>query len=803
MKNKIKKTISVLLSAVMLLSVVSGLGFNAFAYAYDDEAVSGLFAARYSKYQVFDVQRSPAYPGGTQANPSEFTVKSFRTPYGMPTTETDDGWFYFKGVGSAAENGISYGTLWRCEDEGLDPYIVELWYNDNHGTDVKCSTGVVGGIGTEGFFYEGDSHWGYYFSNNQAYEYNTSLSVTYTPVQNGLVVVSREVLNNYEAGSMLVPEGYYNVTFTPGEGSGESFTYGAKSVTFSVPSVFTAPEGKVFDCWKNGSTTYNAGDVLNVSGDMTFVAQWVTGVTVTFDANGGTSVASQTIKPNTTVDSLKTKTKKSGYVFKGWKLNGVNFNLETPVTSNITLVAQWAEGMSVEESFEDGIPSDWSCTNSSYEWTEGIGDYSSETGTHSGNKNAKITHSEDNAVSYLIMPSMDLSKTTNATLNCWYINRSWGGDIDEFGVYYRIDGGEWIELFATGTVNSHSEWTEVYLELPEEMMVSNVEIGFKATDHYGYGVGLDDVVIEGALESSSEPAPTGPNNATNITVADTISENFYIDGDYYGADAYVTVNYNHNSNLSKTANFNTDDPQKLSEMDKISGGDYDGNSIISVIQAPAQVTEDITINVYASQEDALAETNAVDTIVYNVYDYCHAILEGDYASNLKELAETTLDYAAAAQLYFNYNTDDMATKDNDSNAFYNDVASADLSGVDGITTKPACVTAATMVVKSDLEINLLSLTPITASGGSIETTTGGSRFAVTNTTNGDYYVIHIAGIEPANMDNTITITTDQGDIVLTANSIMKIMANNSNANVATLAKAMYLYGVAANNYFGS
>ena len=225
---KMKKFLSIILTAVMLLSVVSGLSFSASAYYFDEEAVSGLFEARYSKYQVFDVQRSPAYPEGTQASPQSFTVSSFSTPYGMPTTETEDGWFYFKGIGSAAANQISYNYGWNCQSENLDPYIVELWYNDNHGTDIKCSDGVVGAIGEEGFFFEGDSHWGYYFSNNHAYEYNYSTSITYTPVANGRVVCNRDLLNDYDNGDMLCADGYYNVTFTLGVGSGESFTYGAK-----------------------------------------------------------------------------------------------------------------------------------------------------------------------------------------------------------------------------------------------------------------------------------------------------------------------------------------------------------------------------------------------------------------------------------------------------------------------------------------------------------------------------------------------------------------------------------------------
>lgn len=301
---------------------------------------------------------------------------------------------------------------------------------------------------------------------------------------------------------------------------------------------------------------------------------------------------------------------------------------------------------------------------------------------------------------------------------------------------------------------------------------------------------------------TATPKPAEPHNGTNITVADTISENFYLDGNYYGADAYVTVNYNHNSNLSQTANFNTDDPQKLSEMDKVSGGAYAGNSIISVIQAPAQSTEPITINVYASQADAEAKTNPVDTITYSVYKYCREIIEGTYEDDIKDLARATLDYAAAAQNYFEYNQGNMATKDNASNAYYGDVADFDMASVTASASAPACIQSFSVVVKSDLEINLLSRTPINVESASIDTTDT-SRFAAESTTNGDWYVVHISGIEPANMDNTFTVVTDKGNIVMSANAIMKMMAKSSDEKMVTLAKAMYLYGAAADTYFAN
>ena len=292
-----------------------------------------------------------------------------------------------------------------------------------------------------------------------------------------------------------------------------------------------------------------------------------------------------------------------------------------------------------------------------------------------------------------------------------------------------------------------------------------------------------------------------PNDGVNITVTDSISDNFYLDEDFYGEDAVVVVNYNNQSNASETASFITetieiDDMQKYDNP----GDSHHGDPMFSIIQAPAQATEPIQIAVYANAEDAAAGKNPVRTIEYNTYSYCRAIIESGDDDGLKELAESTLDYCAAAQTYFGYNTGNMATKDN-GGAYYNDISSADFSGVASLV-KPSCIKKVTMVAKSDLEINLLSLTPITVTGSSMDAESGKTRFSVSDSVNGDYYEVNIKGIVPANMNKTITIYTSAGEIVLTANTIMKIMANSSKTDLANMAKALYLYGAAAYNYFG-
>ena len=90
-----------------------------------------------------------------------------------------------------------------------------------------------------------------------------------------------------------------------------------------------------------------------VKGDLTLYAKWktpvtpgddnpvVTKYTVTFDSNGGSAIAPQTVeegkkafKPN--------NPELAGQQFKGWLLNGNPFSFDNIITGDITLVASWS-----------------------------------------------------------------------------------------------------------------------------------------------------------------------------------------------------------------------------------------------------------------------------------------------------------------------------------------------------------------------------------------------------------------------------------------------------------------------------
>ncbi len=71
------------------------------------------------------------------------------------------------------------------------------------------------------------------------------------------------------------------------------------------------------------------------------------GVTVKFDTQGGTEIASQDV----TETGLATKPEdpmKIGYAFMGWELDGKEFNFDTKIEKSITLKAKWVLGVDLE-----------------------------------------------------------------------------------------------------------------------------------------------------------------------------------------------------------------------------------------------------------------------------------------------------------------------------------------------------------------------------------------------------------------------------------------------------------------------
>lgn len=127
-----------------------------------------------------------------------------------------------------------------------------------------------------------------------------------------------------------------------------------KSPYYKNESVGECPEptkdGYTFQGWftsPNGQGTKLTTNYVMTS-DLTVYAYWTanssdTVYTVTFETNGGTSVSSQTVAANTTINKPVEPTK-TDYTFTGWYLDSACSNLVSfpyKVTGNVTLYARW------------------------------------------------------------------------------------------------------------------------------------------------------------------------------------------------------------------------------------------------------------------------------------------------------------------------------------------------------------------------------------------------------------------------------------------------------------------------------
>ena len=76
--------------------------------------------------------------------------------------------------------------------------------------------------------------------------------------------------------------------------------------------------------------------------------------TLTFDSNGGTEIIPQIVQHGATATEPNNPAK-AGYIFKCWQRDGKKFHFNTPITDDITLVAEWEKSHRVIFVANDGI----------------------------------------------------------------------------------------------------------------------------------------------------------------------------------------------------------------------------------------------------------------------------------------------------------------------------------------------------------------------------------------------------------------------------------------------------------------
>ena len=166
-----------------------------------------------------------------------------------------------------------------------------------------------------------------------------------------------------------------------------------------------------------------------------------------------------------------------------------------------------ANAQVLEEGFETGsLPTDWTqfFIDGTHDWEYQSGGVNGNpSGTHSGTYNAIFYGASTDFITKLITPALDLS-AGGYQLKFWHTQEVWPNDQDQLEVFYKEGvAGDWISL--AEYITSIADWTEETIALPTTS--SEVYIAFEGRTFYGYGVCLDDVLVE--------LAPTTPVFAVN------------------------------------------------------------------------------------------------------------------------------------------------------------------------------------------------------------------------------------------------------------------------------------------------
>ena len=280
-----------------------------------------------------------------------------------------------------------------------------------------------------------------------------------------------------------------NVSFDTDGGSSvetQVILIGAKA---SLPLEPTK-DGYFFVRWLYNDEEFDFDTPINE--DITLVAEWIKGIDVLFDSNGGTDVETQNVKPGLQA-SVPKKPKKDGFTFICWLYNDVEFDFSTPITESITLVAKWERGVDYLFDFEDGMPDGWT-SSGDYSW-EAVSEGES-TPIYSG-KMAYAIQWDYDGQAVLLTSEISLEGALTASFSFYYINVDWAGDTDTLVVeYFGIDD-DWHQIVEI--TDSHSSWQYFECDLPIDAYGSNFKLRFKAHSGYGYGVGLDNINLIAAL----------------------------------------------------------------------------------------------------------------------------------------------------------------------------------------------------------------------------------------------------------------------------------------------------------------
>ena len=227
-------------------------------------------------------------------------------------------------------NRTSYDSLAiRFKEKGTDTYLYDFYANLIE------------------FANPNKYEFNYYYTANEYYSYtlefvngNVVLRSDDFTTYNGTYTKSKSISLEEALTIWNVNSTSYRVTFD----FSQLFDYEISEYYLfgdTIWEFFEDVDGYTFDGWYLGENKYDFDTI--VTKPITLKGKWIANnYTVTFNSDGGTEIESQTVEYGSKVD-VPTNPVKEDLAFKGWYLNDEEYDFDTMVTCDITLVAHWGD----------------------------------------------------------------------------------------------------------------------------------------------------------------------------------------------------------------------------------------------------------------------------------------------------------------------------------------------------------------------------------------------------------------------------------------------------------------------------
>ncbi len=312
--------------------------------AWQGSAFAGWSPASLTTMPAYDVEFTAQWALNTHTvsfnSNGGSAVNALTVGYGFQASEPDEptkddlvfgGWYRDSALTMEYDFGTQVTEDLALHAKWLHSYTVSFESNEgSEVADLKVNEGnramAPDAPTKEGFVFSGwyrDSEW------TSAYDFETEI------VTANLILYAKWVVATKIS---------YTVSFISNNGTT------VEDLTVDEGAVATAPgaltlTGYTFDGWYTDSTFQNRFSFATpVESNLTLYAKWMrNSYTVSFNSNGGSAVASQTVEYNDTA-TLPAAPTRNGHMFAGWYTTaglGTAYNFSTGVSANLTLYAKW------------------------------------------------------------------------------------------------------------------------------------------------------------------------------------------------------------------------------------------------------------------------------------------------------------------------------------------------------------------------------------------------------------------------------------------------------------------------------